>query len=45
MTILMEIQLEIRKLETKNNLLGYHKTRFDSKLVIRDFFDNVSQSE
>ena len=29
----MEIQLEIRKLEAKNTLLKYHKTRFDSKLV------------
>ena len=28
----MEIQLEIRKLETKNTLPQYHKTRFDSKL-------------
>ena len=31
-TILMEIQLEIRKLEAKNTLPEYHKTRFDSKL-------------
>ena len=29
----MEIQLEIRKLETKNTLTEYHKTRFDSKPV------------
>ena len=28
----MEIQLEIRKLEAKNTLPEYHKTRFDSKL-------------
>ena len=29
----MEIQLEIRKLEAKNTLTEYHKTRFHSKLV------------
>ena len=28
----MEIQLEIRKLEAKNTLPQYHKTRFDSEL-------------
>ena len=28
----MAIQLEIEKLEAKNTLLQYHKTRFDSKL-------------
>ena len=28
----MKIQLEIRKLEAKNTLPQYHKTRFDSKL-------------
>ena len=42
----MEIQLEIRKLEAKNTLLKYHKTRFDSKLVFfRNFFINTNQSE
>ena len=34
----MEIQQEIRKLEAKNTLPEYHKTRFDSKL---DFFKKV----
>ena len=28
----MNIQLEIRKLEAKNALSKYHKTRFNSKL-------------
>ena len=32
MTVFMEIQLEIIKLEAKNTLPEYHKTRFDSKL-------------
>ena len=35
----MEFQLEIRKLEAKNTLPEYHKTRFDSKLI------NANQSE
>ena len=30
----MEIQLELRELEAKNTLPEYHKTRFDSKLVL-----------
>ena len=34
----MEIQQEIRKLESKNTLPEYHKTRFDSKL---GFFKKV----
>ena len=29
----MEMQLEIRKLETKSTLTEYHKTRFDSNPV------------
>ena len=43
----MEIQLEIRKLEAKNTLLEYHKTRFDSKLGFFFFnsFINANQSE
>ena len=43
----MEIQLEIRKLEAKNTLPQYHKTRFDSKLVFfkKSFFINANQSE
>ena len=32
----METQLEIRKLEAKNTLPEYHKTRFDSKLVFQE---------
>ena len=32
----MEIQLEIRKLEAKNTLPEYHKTRFDSKPVFEE---------
>ena len=35
----MEIQLEIRKIEAKNTLTKYHKTRFDSKLA---FFKKIS---
>ena len=34
----MEIQLEITKLDAKNTLREYHKTRFDSKLV---FFNKI----
>ena len=37
----MEIQLEIRKLEVKNTLPEYHKTRFGSNLVVfLSFFKN-----
>ena len=32
MTVFMDIQLEIRKLDAKNTLPEYHKTRFHSKL-------------
>ena len=38
----MEIQLEIRKLETKNTLPKYHETCFDSKL---NFLINAKHSE
>ena len=44
----MEIQLEIRKVEAKNTLPEYHKTRFDSKLFFFFFFNsfiNANQSE
>ena len=43
----VEIQLEIRKLEAKNTLPEYHKTRFDSKLVFlkKNSFINANQSE
>ena len=43
----MEIQLEIRKLEAKNTLPQYHKTRFDSKLFFskKNSFINANQSE
>ena len=42
----MEIQLEIRKLEAKNILPEYHKTRSDSKLFFKKkFFINANQSE
>ena len=43
----VEIQLEIRKLEAKNTLPEYHKTRFDSKLFFfkKNSFINANQSE
>ena len=45
----MAIQLEIRKLEAKNTLPQYHKTRFDSKLFFfflkKSSFINANQSE
>ena len=39
----MEIQLEIRKLEAKNALAKYHKSRLDLKLVsfFLFFYDDI----
>ena len=42
----MKIQLEISKLEAKNPLPQYHKTRFDSKLLLlKNYVINTNQSE
>ena len=47
MTVFLEIQLEIRKLEAKNTLPQYHKTRFESKLVFlkKNSFIDANQLE